>query len=66
VWGKRGTSCTNWRTEISVGVFVLAILVSLRVEALVVGGKPDEVGDVEEIPAYVNGTCEIGVRFKIW
>jgi hypothetical protein len=62
VRGKCGTSCTNWRTEISVCV---SVLVTLAVEALVVGRKADEVCDVEDVPRYVDRTCEMEVRFKI-
>jgi hypothetical protein len=65
VWRKRGTSCTNWRTEIPACVSILAVLVTLPVEALVIGRKADEVCDVEDVPRYIDRTCEIEVRFKV-
>ena len=57
VWRKCGTLCTNWRTEITV-------CVAVPIEALVVGWKADEVCDVEDVPSYVDRTCEADFSFK--
>jgi hypothetical protein len=37
----------------------------MPIEALVVGGKPNEVRDVEDVPAYVNRAWEIEVSFEV-